>query len=117
MPDWLIWFIAFLAIVGCGTGCRRVWHHRRLRAAPDTGTAGELSSGGSVNAAATSTESPSPPTGTEAAAAAPPTEPSDSGMRGDDTALGVLQRRFVDGKISLEQYEAELDRLDRKELG
>jgi hypothetical protein len=33
------------------------------------------------------------------------------------TALESLQRRFVDGALTLEQYEAELDRLDRKELG
>jgi hypothetical protein len=117
MPDWLIWFIAFWAIVGCGTGCRRMWHHRRLRAGPDTGTAGELGSGGSVMSAAASTGSPSTPAGAEAAAASPPPDSADSGLHGDDTALGVLQRRFVEGKISLEQYEAELDRLDRKELG
>jgi len=32
-----------------------------------------------------------------------------------ETPLAVLQRKFVSGPMSLEQYEAELDKLDRLE--
>ena len=118
MPDWLIWFIAFWVIVGCGSGCRRLWGRRRLAGGTEPGATGELSAGGAGHEAQGSVGKDPQSISAQAAAPASSTspDPADTGMHTDDTVLGALQRRFVEGNISLEQYEAELDRLDRKEL-
>jgi hypothetical protein len=110
MPDWLIWLAAFWLLFGCGAGCRRAWSHRRLGAGAGTDGPDALRSGrvdstakGSIAAGASTSAA------LEGGAAPPVTEP--------ETALESLQRRYVDGAITLEQYEAGVDRLDRKELG
>lgn len=110
MPDWLIWLAAFWLLFGCGAGCRRAWSHRRLRGGAEAVDQRTLDSTRSGAAAL----GPNPP---GASALRPPPEGRvpDSGRL--ETALEALQRRFVDGAITVEQYEAALDRLDRKELG
>ncbi len=110
MPDWLIWLAAFWLLFGCGAGCRRAWSHRRLRSGASAADANALPSGSSDPATAHAVPPGSSSEEMSADNAAPvPAEPQ--------TALESLQRRFVDGALTLEQYEAELDRLDRKELG
>ena len=111
MPDWLIWLAAFWFLFGCGTGCRRVWHRRRLGAAAGPGEGNTLQAGQADPAIAASIPAGSPSSGVLPGSGAPPV----AGR--SETALESLQRRFVDGAITLKQYEAELDRLDRKELG
>lgn len=111
MPDWLIWLLAFWLLFGCGTGCRRAWSRRQVRGGAASADPAALRPGrsepviGSASAPGTSSH------GGVDDRAAPP------GRERPETRLESLQRRFVDGSITLEQYEAELDRLDRAELG
>jgi hypothetical protein len=110
MPDWLIWLAAFWLLFGCGAGCRRAWSHRRLRGGSEAVDQRALESATSGTAAL----GPHRP-GASALRPPPDEKAPDSGRL--ETALEALQRRFVDGAITLEQYEAALDRLDRRELG
>ena len=91
---------------------------RRLGAGTDTGAAGKLPAGGAGHEAQAPVGKNPQSISAQAASSASSTspDPAGAGMHTDDTVLGALQRRFVEGNISLEQYEAELDRLDRKEL-
>ena len=113
MPDWLIWFIVIWVLFGGGAGCRWGWrrsHGRRLSERdedaledPTVGPARQVPA--SVHdsetpaAAATATG----PVVTEPGAAVRPTKP--------ETPLERLQREFVEGTISLDRYEEEIDRL------
>jgi hypothetical protein len=110
MPDWLIWLAAFWLVFGCGAGCRRAWSHRRLSAgAGSTGTDALRSEREHPTATGSIAPGTPPSAVLERGSAAPEAEP--------ETPLASLQRRFVDGALTLEQYEAAVDRLDRKELG
>lgn len=97
MPDWLIWFVAAVAVTavvrrGCGTracGPSRLPGGRETRAA-----AGH-------------------PRGEDARR---PTLPEGDGRpAAAKSPLARLQREFVDGTLTLEEYERELDALDRIE--
>lgn len=109
MHHWVFWLAAFAFLFGFGAVWRRAWSHRRLRPGAAEGDA--LRSGRSDPTAAASIPAGSPSSGVLPGSGAPPV----AGQ--PETALESLQRRFVDGAITLEQYEAQLDRLDRKELG
>lgn len=111
MPDWLVWLAVFWLLFGCGTGCRRAWSRRRLKAGRGSIKRGALRPGarrGSETAASLARGAPS---------SSPPGKDAGPDAEEPETRLAALQRRFVDGAITLEQYEAELDMLDRKELG
>jgi hypothetical protein len=93
MPDWVIWVAIAVFLMNCRGGCRlgakRIRGHReRMR---DRMTDGETTGMKSQPRLASVKTTP----------------------RG--TPLEVLQRRFVSGPMTLEQYEAELDKLGRLE--
>ncbi len=105
MPDWLIWVVIAAVLSSCGGGCG--WGVRRYRRLQH-GDADEgrvrgprarrrLTRGVEENAAARARE--------------PMEEPAVS--RPVETPLQALQRKFVNGAITLEQYEAEIDKLDQ----
>ncbi len=86
MPDWLIWVVIAAVLSGCGRGCG--WGVRRYRGLQH-GDADEGRVGGPR--ARRHLTGGSQPVG---------------------TPLEALQRKFVKGAITLEQYEAEIDKLE-----
>jgi len=104
MPDWLIWVAIAAVLSGCGRGC--VCGARRYRGMQH-GDAEEgrvrgprvrrhLTRGAEENVVARARE--------------PIEEPAVS--RPVETPLQALQHRFVNGAITMEQYEAEIDKLE-----
>ena len=104
MPDWLIWVVIAAVLSSCGRGCG--WGVRRYRRLQQ-GDADEgrvrgprarphLTHGVEENVVASGRE--------------PIEEPAVS--RPVETPLQALQRKFVIGAITLEQYEAEIDKLE-----
>ena len=114
MPDWLFWvafavlFMSFRASVRCGSGCGT--GARRLRGRRDALEEGRRARGSSGSHAQPRLASG----GEEWLGRTPPRsqEPARPASR-RESPLEVLQRRFVSGSMTLEQYEAELDKLDR----
>lgn len=102
MPEWLLWMAAVWFVLGCGTGCRRGVRTRRMSAGEGRGRG----TGGPADAGRGSERK-----GVAAAARSRP-----SGATPKEGAVATLQRQYVEGVLSLEQYEAELDRLDRRDL-
>lgn len=86
MPDWLIWVVIAAVLSGCGRGCG--WGVRRYRGLQH-GDADE----GRVD---------SPKARRRLT----------RGSRPVGTPLQALQREFVNGAITMEQYEAEIDKLE-----
>ena len=95
MPDWIIWVVIAAVLSGCGRGCG--WGVRRYRSLQH-GDADEgqvrgprarrrLTCGVEENAVARSS-------------------------RPVETPLQALQRKFVNGGLTMEQYEAEIDQLE-----
>ena len=105
MPDWLIWVVIAAVLSGCGRGCAcGVRRYRGLQ----HGDADEdrvrgprarrhLTRGVEENVVARARE--------------PIEEPAVS--RPVETPLQALQRKFVNGAITLEQYETEIDKLEQ----
>lgn len=87
MSGWVIWAVAIWFIIGVMSGRGCSWHGRRLHQARTASRGRNL---GRTRAA--SIGSP------RARTAAPPKE----------TAEERIRRRFVEGRITLDQYEAEL---------
>ncbi len=106
MPDWLIWVMIAAVLSGCGRGCGwGVRRHRGLQHGDaDEGRVGgprarrRLARGVEENMVA------------RARAREPIEQPAVS--RRVETPLQALQRSFVNGAITLEQYEAEIDKLE-----
>ena len=111
MPDWLIWLVVFWVIFGCGRGCRRVYGRRGWRRDLEAGEdqAAALRDGqvGAERQLAADTHGASLPMAAAGGVAAE--------RRPVETPLQTLQRQFVEGTMTMEQYEAALDRLDRIE--
>ena len=112
MPDWLIWVAIGLFLMSCRGGCRvgvkRVRGHgdrtreRRPEDLTRTSPRPKLAGGpeewlGHGSRSRTRNAATSAPTPRR------------------ETPLEALQRRFVTGSMTVEQYEAELDRLERLE--
>lgn len=106
MPDWLIWVVIAAVLMSCGRGCG--WGVRRYRSLQHGDTADEgrvrgprarrhLTRGVEENPVARARE--------------PIEKPAVS--RPVETPLQALQRKFVNGAITLEQYEAEIDKLEQ----
>ena len=111
MPDWVIWVAIAVFLMNCRGGCRlganRIRGRReRMR---DRMTDGGM----------TGTQSqPRLASGWEewlGGNPQPRSRRADVNTTRRETPLEGLQRRFVSGPMSLEQYEAELDKLDRLE--
>ncbi len=115
MPDWLIWvaiaafFMSFRGRMSCRDGCdvgtRRIGQRseRMRKRLHDRGAAG---SRGQARLASGGERDPSrSPRQRSARTAARATR--------RESPLEALQRRFVSGTLTLEQYEAELDKLER----
>ena len=86
MPDWLIWVAIAAVLSSCGRGCG--WGVRRYRSLQH-GDADE----GRVRGPRARRH-------------------LTRGSRPVETPLQALQRRFVNGAITMEQYEAEIDKLE-----
>lgn len=90
---WLFCLVSFSAI---GVGCRIVCHNRRIR--------GRTCVCGRHEASARSV-------GPAAAWRAVAGAPASARLRAAETHVRALQQRFVEGRLSVEQYETELDRV------
>jgi hypothetical protein len=95
MPDWVIWVAIGVLFMSwrrsracCGVGAKRI-HGQRDR------TRDRMTDGGMA-------ANPQPRSRNGALKATP-----------SETPLEALQRKFVSGPMTLEQYEAELDKLER----
>jgi hypothetical protein len=86
---WLFCLVSFSAV---GAGCRIACHRRRVH--------GRTCICGRHEASAALRRGP-------AGAISPPP----SRLRAAETRVRALQQRFVDGRLSMEQYETELDRV------
>jgi hypothetical protein len=91
---WLFCLVSFSAV---GVGCRVVCHGRRIR--------GRGCICGRHEVAAAVLRGGSTPAGAAAIG------PSSSRFRAAETRVRALQQRFVEGRLSMEQYEVELDRV------
>lgn len=113
MPDWMIWMVIAFAIMGCGRGCGRAVHgygrHHRQRMREmreEMKTVGprartQLAEGPAEWQQASQLRQEAKPLTRQ-----PATAPR-------ETPLETLQRQFVAGSLSLEQYEAEVNKLER----
>lgn len=91
---WMFWALFFVIFFGCGRMCGwgvRRYADRRRRYREDD-------------------EEPQPARLGDATAAQPARP-----IRPRETPVQRLQKRFVDGRITIEEYERELDHLDRLE--
>ena len=91
---WLFCLVSFSAV---GVGCRIACHGRR---------AGGRACICGRHEVATSALRRGQARSKAAAIAAPP-----SRLRAAETHVRALQQRFIDGRLSMEQYETELDRV------
>lgn len=98
--EWFVWMVvAFAVASACRGGCAR---GRRDRASLESGRSGSSRARlGSPSARRRSRSGARADRGRSAGAPLPPAE----------SPLEVLQRRFVEGRIDVDQYERELDRL------
>lgn len=114
MPDWVIWVAIGVLFMSwrrsracCGMGVTRIRGHReRMR---DRMTNGDTTSMESQPMLASGRE--------EWLGGNPQTRSRNGELKATrrETPLEVLQRKFVSGPMTLEQYEAELDKLERLE--
>jgi hypothetical protein len=113
MPDWLIWMVIAFAIMGCGRSCgRRMhgygrYHRERMRDRREEMRA--------VGPRARTQLADGPPEWEHTSVSQRPRKAASSPAPPPrrETPLQALQRRFVDGSLSLEQYESEVDKLKR----
>jgi hypothetical protein len=91
---WLFCLVSFSAV---GVACRIACHHRRVGGR--TCICGRHEAAGSVLG------------GGPARSAVPAIGTPPSRLRAAETRVRALQQRFVDGRLSMEQYETELDRV------
>lgn len=113
MPDWVIWVAIGVLFMSwrrsracCGVGVKRIPGHRER-------TRDRMTDG-----MATMRSQPRLASGREDWLGAKPRPRSRNGETKptrSETPLEALQRKFVSGPMTLEQYEAELDKLDRLE--
>ncbi len=104
MPDWLIWVAIAAVLSGCGRGCG--WGVRRNRGRPrEAAEAGRVGGPGARRGLTRGVEE-----NAMARAREPIGRPAVS--RPVETPLQALQSKFVNGAITLEQYEAEIDKLE-----
>jgi uncharacterized membrane protein len=114
MPDWIIWVAIAVVFMSwrrsracCGIGVTRIRGHReRMR---DRLTDGEMTRVQSQPMLASGRE--------EWLRGRPQPRSRNGEMKAArrETPLEMLQRKFVSGPMTLEQYEAELDKLERLE--
>lgn len=109
--EWWVWFIVFWAVFGCGRGCRRGLIGRRRRR--EDRLRGERSArGGQIPAQTHGTiVAPVGARGGERVAVLSGGEPP-----ARETAFDKLQREFVEGVITVEQFEEAIDRMDPRQL-
>lgn len=121
MPEWLILVIVFAVVFGCGEGCRRgISAYRGGGSDADDPDALSGRAGAGGHRLSADTHGVDLGSGLETAGVerrAEPAAASATTTAREETTLEALQRRFVEGELSLEQYEAKLDELDRSELG
>ncbi len=104
MPDWLIWVVIAAVLSGCGRGCG--WGVRRYRGLQH----GEVDEGRVRGPRARRRLTRGVEENVVARAREPIEKPAVSRPVG--TPLQALQRKFVNGALTLEQYEAEIDKLE-----
>ena len=110
MPDWMIWMVIAFAIMGCSRGCgRAVQGYGRRHRERMSDRREEMRT---VGAGAHPQLAEGPP---EWATPSARTPRQRAPSRPRETPLQALQRRFVEGSLSLEQYESEVDKLERIE--
>lgn len=91
---WLFCLVSFSAV---GVGCRIACHRRRV-------------GGRACICGRHETAMPALRAGSRRSAAGT-VDASPSRLRAAETRVRALQQRFVDGRLSMEQYETELDRV------
>lgn len=101
MEWWVFWMLFGAIFVGCGRMCgwgRRRDHRQReedrLQVGGDRGDVSAIAG----RAVFRSAERP---------------EPEHASLKSNETPLQTLQNNFVDGRISMEEYERRLDQLER----
>ncbi|MFQ5890486.1 MAG: hypothetical protein ACE5JR_10605 [Gemmatimonadota bacterium] len=104
MPDWLIWLLVGIFVASCGRGCHVVWRHRSLENPGDLRRRLEdPEARGPEDRGRRGPEDRGRRRLHSGPAAIAPTAP--------ESRLQELQRKYVEGLITVEEYEAELDRL------
>lgn len=125
--EWWAWLIIFWAVFACGAGCRRGLHSRRRREGhrirgEESPHAGQIQ----ARTHGVSVEPPLPPAAAQrtptvaAATAAPARESVEVLSRGEppqrEAPFERLRREFVEGVITVEEYERAIDQMDPREL-
>ena len=108
--EWWVWFIIFWAVFGCGRGYRRTIYGRRRRrddrirgSSPRRGEIPAQTHGSSVaDVGARSREGVPASKGGE--------------RQAGETVFDKLQRQFVEGEITVDQFQEAIDRLDPRQL-
>ncbi len=106
--EWWAWLIIFWAVFACGAGCRRGLHSRRRREghrirgeeSPHAGRIPAQTHGVSVE--------PDAREGVEVLRGGEPPQ--------REAPLERLRREFVEGVITVEEYERAIDQLDPRDL-
>lgn len=114
MPDWIIWVIVALAVSGV---CRRSCGGRRFGRPPLSGRDGFPSGRGDALPDRRGDALPAP-----SRLRSPRDRPRSGGggrrrhgRQPPETPLARLQRQFVEGALTLDEYERKLDELERLE--
>ena len=116
--EWWAWLIIISAVFACGAGRRRGLHSRRRREGHRI--RGEESPHAGQIQARTHGVSVEPPLPPAAATAAPARESVEVLSRGEppqrEAPFERLRREFVEGVITVEEYERAIDQMDPREL-
>lgn len=111
MGELLILAIVVLALAGCGGAC--VWGWRRLKGGEEGARA--VGVGGGANAGPALEDGSRDASATAGPSGEPAGPDPSGGGDGGGGRLDELKRRYVEGEITLEEYERALDELDFRE--